>query len=249
MNQAMDTVKSPLLAVENVDAFYGEMQALRKASLHVDRGEVVAIFGPNGHGKSTLMKNIAGLCQPTAGKILLDGVDIKGQPSEKIVEKGVALIPEDRLLFPYMSVMDNLICGAVNKNARPHFKANLEKVFKLFPRLSERTNQMANSLSGGEARMLAVGRGMMSHASLLLIDEPSIGLSPLMKQGVFDAIDTLRNEGKVGILVVEQEVDYALSVADRIYVMTKGRILFERTAAQIKREEIEQAYFRLEDRQ
>ena len=249
MKQARDTSDTPLLAVQDIDAFYGEMQALRKASLQVDRGEVVAIFGPNGHGKSTLMKNIAGLCKPTAGKIMFEGMDIAGHPSDKIVEKGVALIPEDRLLFPHMSVMDNLVCGAVNKNARPHFKTNLKKVFELFPRLAERTNQLANSLSGGEARMLAVGRGMMSHASLLLVDEPSIGLSPLMKQGVFDAIDTLKQEGNVGILVVEQEVDYALSVADRIYVMTKGRIMFERTAAQVKREEIEQAYFRSEDKQ
>jgi branched-chain amino acid transport system ATP-binding protein len=243
MTQIKALTKVPLLSIESVDAFYGEMQALRQASLQVDRGEVVAIFGPNGHGKSTLMKTIVGLCRPASGKLMLDGEDIAGWPSEKIVEKGVALIPEDRLLFPYMSVLDNLVCGAVNKNARPHFKANLKKVFELFPRLSERTNQQANSLSGGEARMLAVGRGLMSHASLLLVDEPSIGLSPLMKQGVFDVIDTLKREGRVGILVVEQEVDYALSVADRIYVMTKGRILFERTADQIKREEIEQAYF------
>ena len=243
----MSQSNTMLLDVDAVDAFYGEMQVLRRASLQVNRGEVVAIFGPNGHGKSTLMKNIAGLCQPTSGKIALDGVNIAGWPSEKIVAAGVALIPEDRLLFPHMSVMDNLICGAVNKNARPHFKANLKKVFKLFPRLAERTGQLANSLSGGEARMLAVGRGMMSHASLLLVDEPSIGLSPLMKQGVFDAIAELRNEGEVGILVVEQEVDYALEVADRIYVMTKGRILFERSAAEIKREEIEQAYFRSEN--
>jgi branched-chain amino acid transport system ATP-binding protein len=249
MSQPSDNGRSPLLNVEAVDAFYGEMQVLRQASLQVKRGEVVAIFGPNGHGKSTLMKNIAGLCRPAAGKIMLEGVDISGWPCEKIVETGVALIPEDRLLFPHMSVMDNLICGAVNKNARPHFKANLKKVFDLFPRLAERTSQLANSLSGGEARMLAVGRGMMSHADMLLVDEPSVGLSPLMKQGVFDTIATLRDEGRVGILVVEQEVDYGLAVADRIYVMTKGRILFERTAAEAKREEIERAYFRSEKEQ
>jgi branched-chain amino acid transport system ATP-binding protein len=231
------------LELKDVDSYYGELQVLRKASLTVRRGEVVALFGPNGHGKSTLMKAIAGLHPPRAGSIRLNDQEIGGLESDKIVEMGVALIPEGRHLFNEMSVMENLIMGAFNRKARKQMQANLEVVFSLFPRLNERKSQMAATLSGGESRMLAVGRGMMSSASLLLIDEPSIGLSPIMKQAVFGAVKEIKKDGDFSILIVEQEVDYPLSVADRVYLLRKGEVILERMAADITKAEIEKAYF------
>jgi branched-chain amino acid transport system ATP-binding protein len=232
-----------VLELKNVDSHYGELQVLRQASLKVQRGEVVAMFGPNGHGKSTLLKTVAGLHSPTSGSIIFDGQNINSLPSKKIVELGVVLIPEDRHLFTEMTVKENLVIGAFNRKARKNLKANLEMVYELFPKLAERCNQMASTLSGGEARMLAVGRGMMGDASMLLIDEPSIGLSPLMKQVVFGAIQAVKGEANFSILIVEQEVDYPLGVADRVYLLHKGQVLWEKRAVEISKVEIEKAYF------
>lgn len=231
------------LELSGVDSYYGELQVLREASLNVKKGEVVALFGPNGHGKSTLLKAIAGIQPPAAGTIRLHEQEIAGLESDKIVEKGVALIPEDRHLFPEMTVLENLMMGAFNRNARKRFDENLDMVYSLFPKLAERKKQLASTLSGGEARMLAVGRGMMSDASMLLIDEPSIGLSPLMKQSVFEAVREIKQKGGFSILIVEQEVDYPLSVADRVYLLKKGQIVMECPAADITKREIEKAYF------
>jgi branched-chain amino acid transport system ATP-binding protein len=231
------------LELTDVDSYYGELQVLRQASLFVNKGEVVALFGPNGHGKSTLLKAIAGLQPHAAGSIRLHSEEIAGLESDKIVEKGIALIPEDRHLFPEMSVLENLMMGAFNRSARKQFQKNLDMVYSLFPKLNERKKQLASTLSGGEARMLAVGRGMMSDASMLLIDEPSIGLSPLMKKSVFEAVRKIKEKGGFSILIVEQEVDYPLSVADRVYLLKKGQIVMESPAADITKKEIEKAYF------
>jgi branched-chain amino acid transport system ATP-binding protein len=231
------------LELTGVDSYYGELQVLREASLNVKKGEVVALFGPNGHGKSTLLKAIAGIQPPAAGSIRLHQQEIAGLESDKIVEKGVALIPEDRHLFPEMTVLENLMMGAFNRNARKRMDENLDMVYSLFPKLTERKKQLASTLSGGEARMLAVGRGMMSDASMLLIDEPSIGLSPLMKRSVFEAVRQIKQKGGFSILIVEQEVDYPLSVADRVYLLKKGQIVMECPAADITKKEIEKAYF------
>lgn len=231
------------LELTGVDSYYGELQVLREASLNVKKGEVVALFGPNGHGKSTLLKTIAGIQPPAAGSIRLHQQEIAGLESDKIVEKGVALIPEDRHLFPEMTVLENLMMGAFNRNARKRMDENLDMVYSLFPKLTERKKQLASTLSGGEARMLAVGRGMMSDASMLLIDEPSIGLSPLMKRSVFEAVRQIKQKGGFSILIVEQEVDYPLSVADRVYLLKKGQIVMECPAADITKKEIEKAYF------
>jgi branched-chain amino acid transport system ATP-binding protein len=231
------------LDIQAIDSFYGELQVLRKTSLKLREGEVVALFGPNGHGKSTLLKAIAGLHPPVAGSIKYMGEDIAAMPSEKIVERGIAYIPEARNLFTDMSVLENLRLGAYNRKARAKVDENLDYVFTLFPRLKERQHQIAATLSGGESRMLAVGRGLMSGASLLLIDEPSIGLSPIMKKTVFGAIEKIKSETDMTVLIVEQEVDYSLKLADRVYLFKKGQVVMEKPAAEISKAEIEKAYF------
>ena len=242
MSQNRNGAKTAL-DIQAIDSFYGELQVLRKASLKLHEGEVVALFGPNGHGKSTLLKAIAGLHPPVAGSIKYMGEDIAALPSEKIVERGIAYIPEARNLFTDMSVLENLRLGAYNRKARGNVDENLDYVFTLFPRLRERQHQIASTLSGGESRMLAVGRGLMSGATLLLIDEPSIGLSPIMKKAVFGAIEKIKNETDMTVLIVEQEVDYSLKLADRVYLFKKGQVVMEKPAGQISKAEIEKAYF------
>jgi len=232
-----------LLQLSDVDCFYGELQVLRKADLHIDPGEVVALFGPNGHGKSTLLKAISGINPPRSGSILFNGTDITRASSDRIVEMGLAYIPEARNIFNEMTVLENLRLGAYNRRARRKVDQNLDFVFSLFPRLDERKSQMAATLSGGESRMLAVGRGLMSDAKLLLIDEPSIGLSPLMKKTVFSAINRIKKTTDISVLVVEQEVDYALAVAERIFLLNKGEVRLAGVAGEISKTEIEQAYF------
>jgi branched-chain amino acid transport system ATP-binding protein len=231
------------LDVQEVDSLYGELQVLRKASLRLHEGEVVALFGPNGHGKSTLLKAVAGIHPAVSGSIQYRGVEISGTTSEKIVEMGIAYIPEARNLFTEMTVLENLRLGAFNRKARGRVAENLEYVFVLFPRLDERKDQIASTLSGGESRMLAIGRGLMSGASLLLIDEPSIGLSPITKKAVFGAIETIKRETDITVLIVEQEVDHALKLAERVYLLKKGRVVLEKEAAHISKAEIEKVYF------
>ena len=232
-----------VLEMQDVDSFYGELQVLRKASLKLNQGEVVALFGPNGHGKSTLLKAIAGIHPPSSGSIKFRGREIAGAPSHKIVEMGLSYIPEARNLFSEMTVLENLRLGAYNRLAREKIDENMRLVFSLFPRLAERKGQVASTLSGGESRMLAVGRGLMSGASLLLIDEPSIGLSPLMKRAVFEAIGRVSEETNISILIVEQEVDNPLKLAARVYLFKKGQIIKEEAADEIHKAEIEKAYF------
>lgn len=234
---------SPLLQVENLNSCYGEIEVLKDVSLSVAAGETVALFGPNGHGKSTLLKTISGILPPRSGRIRFKDREIQGLGRDKIVAAGITYISENRNLFPEMTVLENLRLGAYTSRARSELKVNLRFVFDLFPRLAERRHQVASTLSGGEARMLAIGRGLMSLAELLLIDEPSIGLSPLMKEAVFNAIAHIRQERGVSILLVEQEVPFPLALADRVYLLKKRKIVMERKASSINREEIEQAYF------
>jgi len=215
-----------MLNVNNLNAYYGESHVLKDVSIAVKEGEVVVMLGPNGHGKSTLLKSICGLVEKKDGQITYQGRDINGMVTEKIVDLGVIYISENRELFPYMTVLENLKLGAYTKNARAYEKKNLERVFDLFPRLVERRKQLASTMSGGEARMLAVARGLMSNADFLCIDEPSLGLQPSLRFEVFSTIKEINQQGKT-IFLVEQNIPQITDLADRIYVMEEGSISFE----------------------
>ncbi|MBN2051824.1 MAG: ABC transporter ATP-binding protein [Spirochaetales bacterium] len=232
-----------MFEIKDLCSAYGDIQVLYNIDLHIDEGEVVALFGPNGHGKSTLLKAISAVHPARSGSILFKGQEIAKTPAHKIVELGIAYIPEERFLFPDMTVMENLNMGAYNLNARKSMAENLEFVFDVFPRLKERRGQLCSTLSGGEARMVAIARGLMCNASMLMVDEPSIGLSPSMKFAVFEAIEKVNREKNLTILIVEQEIEHALRMANRMYQIRKGRILFERKADEIDVKEIEKAYF------
>ena len=215
-----------MLQVSNLNAYYGESHVLRDVSVSVKQGEVVVMLGPNGHGKSTLLKSICGLVDRAEGSITYQGRVINGLPTEKIVNLGLIYIAENRELFPHMTVLENLKLGAYSKNARAHEKENLERVFSLFPRLVDRKKQFASTMSGGEARMLAVARGLMSNADFLCIDEPSLGLQPSLRLEIFATIQQISAQGKT-VLLVEQNIPQIAEMADRIYVMEEGRISFE----------------------
>jgi branched-chain amino acid transport system ATP-binding protein len=215
-----------MLEVNNLNTYYGESHVLRDVSVSVNQGEVVVLLGPNGHGKSTLLKSICGLVDKVKGRITYQDQDINGMRAEKIVNMGITYIAENRELFPYMTVLDNLKLGAYSKNARANEKENLERVFELFPRLVDRQKQFASTMSGGEARMLAVARGLMSNADFLCIDEPSLGLQPSLRLEVFSTIKQINKQGKT-VFLVEQNIPQIAELADRIYVMEEGRISFE----------------------
>ena len=215
-----------MLEVRNLNAYYGESHVLRDVSVSVKQGEVVVMLGPNGHGKSTLLKSVCGLVDKITGRVKYKDEPITGMATENIVNQGLIYIAENRELFPYMSVLENLKLGAYAQNARPHEKKNLEWVFELFPRLVERRRQLAQTMSGGEARMLAVARGLMSNADFLCIDEPSLGLQPSLRHEIFSIIKQISNEGKT-VFLVEQNIPQITEIADRIYVMEEGRISFE----------------------
>ena len=215
-----------MLEVRKLNAYYGESHVLRDVSVSVKQGEVVVMLGPNGHGKSTLLKSICGLVEKITGRINYRQEAITGMTTENIVNLGLIYIAENRELFPYMTVLENLKLGAYAKNARPYEKRNLEWVFDLFPRLVERRRQLAQTMSGGEARMLAVARGLMSNADFLCIDEPSLGLQPSLRNEIFSIIKQISKQGKT-VFLVEQNIPQITELADRIYVMEEGRISFE----------------------
>jgi len=215
-----------MLNVKKLNAYYGQAHALNDVSLSVNQGQVVVILGPNGHGKSTLLKSICGLVEKTNGHITYKNEEIRGMAAEKIVNMGLIYIAENRELFPYMTVMENLKLGAYSPNARAHEKENLDRVFSLFPRLAERKKQLASTMSGGEARMLAVARGLMSNPDFICIDEPSLGLQPSLRHEVFSIIKQISEQGKT-ILLVEQNIPQILELSDKIYVVEEGQISFE----------------------
>lgn len=215
-----------MLRVTDLNAYYGEAQVLKDVSISVGKGQVVVLLGPNGHGKSTLLKSICGLIENVQGRIEYQGRNIEGLQTEKVVNMGITYIAENRELFPHMTVLENLKLGAFSKNARPHERVNLEKVFSLFPRLRDRQKQVASTMSGGEAKMLAVARGLMSNADFLCIDEPSLGLQPSLRFEIFSTVKEINNQGKT-VLLVEQNIPQIAELADKIYVMEAGRISFE----------------------
>ena len=212
-----------LLEIKNLDAGYGYLQILRKVSLNIEKGEYVCIVGPNGAGKSTTMKTIAGLISPTNGSIVFNGEDITGLDASKITKKGISFVSEEMNLFVNMTVRENLYMGAYIIKDKKIQNERLDFVFDLFPRLAERKDQLAGTMSGGERKMLAIGRGMMSDPLLLLVDEPSFGLAPQLTANVFESLDILKNRG-VTIMLVEQNVTKTLSVTDRGYILENGKI-------------------------
>lgn len=215
-----------LLQVKDIDVFYGDIQVLWGIAFQVNEGEVVALVGANGAGKSTTLRAISGLVPLRRGEILLKGQPLHRTPGHQIIDYGIAHVPEARRLFPDMTVRENLVMGSLKKGAREEREASLERVFKTFPRLAERARQLAGTLSGGEQQMLAVGRGLMSKPKLLMFDEPSLGLAPIIVNQIFEVVQKVREEG-VTVLIVEQNVTQTLKVADRAYVLENGRITLE----------------------
>ena len=221
-----------MLELKSVRAGYGSFQALFDVSLEVRKGEAVAVIGPNGAGKTTLMRVISGLIRPTVGSISMEGADLVRTPAHRIVEAGIAHVPESRRLFPRMTVEDNLRMGGFTPSARPKFQQRLEVVYELFPRLRERRRQLAGSMSGGEQQMCAIGRALMSEPRLLLLDEPSAGLAPVIVEQVFELVKRLR-AGGLTVLIVEQNVQQVLRVVERAYLIKAGSIRTRGTAAEL----------------
>jgi branched-chain amino acid transport system ATP-binding protein len=238
-------MSSALLKVENLDLYYGDAQALADIALEIAAGEIVTIVGANGAGKSSLIRAIHGIEKPARGSVLFDGVDIAGWPSYRVCEAGIGHVAEGRQIFPNLSVLENLELGAAPRRARAAEKQTLERVFALFPRLSERRRQAAGTLSGGEQQMLAIGRCLMGQPRLIMFDEPSLGLAPTIVQEVFRIVRRLNEEG-LTILLVEQNVMASLKIAHRGYVLENGRIeLSGPGRALLSNDRVRQAYLGL----
>ena len=231
-----------MLKVENLSVHYGMIQAVRDVSFEVNEGEVVSLIGANGAGKTTILRTISGLVRPSAGKIKFVGNEIQKVPAQKIVAAGLSQVPEGRHVFPGLTVLENLEMGAFLKTNREENQANLKKVFSRFPRLEERKNQDAATLSGGEQQMLAMGRALMSTPKLLLLDEPSMGLAPIFIQEIFDIIQDIQRQGTT-VLLIEQNANKALSIADRGYVLETGKIVLSGTGQELlASDEVRKAY-------
>jgi branched-chain amino acid transport system ATP-binding protein len=232
-----------LLKVSNIDTFYGGIQALWNVSLEVEAKEIVALVGANGSGKSTLLDSISGLLRPTQGSIEFEGENITTLNPFQIVALGISHVPEGRRVFPNLSVLDNLILGSYNRTSRPKKEQNLSMVHELFPILEERKNQLGKTLSGGEQQMLALGRGLMSNPKLMLLDEMSLGLAPIVINNVYKALRKIREKG-ITLLFVEQNVRRSLEEAERAYIMQAGRVVLSGDVADLREEEeVKKAYF------
>lgn len=236
----------PMLEVNDIHTYYGNIHALQGISLTVEQGEIVTLIGSNGAGKTTTLRSICGLQKPRQGSIRLEGEDLMAYKAHQIVGKGVAMVPEGRGIFARLTVAENLDLGAYNRSDRKEIQDDLEYVFKIFPRLKERLNQVAGTLSGGEQQMLATGRALMARPRLLLMDEPSMGLAPVLVEAIFDVIRVINQAGTT-ILLVEQNALLALSIANRGYVIQSGEIVLQDTAENLRNNEIVQkAYLGIE---
>ena len=236
------------LTIEGIDAGYGAVRVLDDVSIRVGGGETVVLLGTNGNGKSTLMKSIMGIVRPSAGRIIaqIDGInhDLIGRSTEEIVDLGIAMVPEGRRLFPRLSVEKNLLLGAFRPRARAEIKRNLDFCFEAFPRLAERRSQLAGSMSGGEQQMLALARALMSAPRMLLVDEPSVGLAPVLVSRTIDKIKELKDSYKLTVLMAEQNFPQALRIADRGYVIVHGQIAFEgRSADELNNNELIRKFY------
>jgi len=232
----------PILKIDHIDVFYGDFHALWDVSLEISKGDIVSIIGSNGAGKSTLMYTIAGQHVPAQGTIEFKGDRIDGRGPHLSVGKGIALVPEGRRVFPRLTVYDNLIIGAYTPRARANIDQNLKKIYELFPILAERTNQRSITLSGGEQQMLAIGRALMSEPELLLCDEISLGLAPVIIKSIYKRLELISKQG-ITIALVEQDVKRSLRIADYAYVMLEGKIALQGKAADLGEEQVKKAYF------
>ncbi|UZD45514.1 ABC transporter ATP-binding protein [Peribacillus frigoritolerans] len=231
-----------MLKIEDINVYYGNIQALKGVSMEINEGEIVTLIGANGAGKSTLLKTISGLLKPKQGKVLFEGDSIGGKAAQAIVKMGISHVPEGRRVFANMTVAENLELGAYLRKDKGGIHKDMEKVYELFPRLLERIKQQAGTLSGGEQQMLAMGRALMAKPRLLLLDEPSMGLAPLLVKQIFNIIQEISESGTT-ILLVEQNANLALSIADRAYVVETGRIVLSGNAEELtSSEEIKMAY-------
>jgi branched-chain amino acid transport system ATP-binding protein len=231
-----------MLKIENLNFSYGDLKVLWDVNIEVQEGEVVTVVGANGAGKSTLLKNISRLVRPGSGSVAFNGADLTRHEAHEIVELGIVQVPEGRKIFPQMTVIENLRMGSFSAHARKKRAENIERVYSLFPRLKEREKQMGGTMSGGEQQMLAIGRGLMADPKLLLLDEPSLGLSPLLVKAIFDIIAEIRKQG-VTILLVEQNVFQSLKIADRGYVLETGRVVLkDKGEALLNNEHVRKAY-------
>jgi branched-chain amino acid transport system ATP-binding protein len=235
-----------MLEVHDIHTYYGNIHALKGISLTVEKGEIVTLIGSNGAGKTTTLRSICGLQKPRQGNILLEGEDLSSFKAHEIVSKGVAMVPEGRGIFARLTVAENLDLGAYTRRDRTAIQKDLERVFTIFPRLKERQRQVAGTLSGGEQQMLATGRALMTRPRLLLMDEPSMGLAPVLVEAIFEVIKVINQEGTT-ILLVEQNALMALSIANRGYVIQTGQIVLQDTAANLKNNEmVQKAYLGME---
>ena len=235
-------IAEPMLKIDNIDVYYGAIHALKGISLTVNKGEIVTLIGANGAGKSTALRTISGLLKPKNGKISFEGQEITGVKAHEIVKLGISQVPEGRRIFTEMTVMENLDMGAFTRKDKDGIKEDLAQVFKRFPRLEERRDQLAGTLSGGEQQMLAMGRALMSRPNLLLLDEPSMGLAPLLIKEIFHIIEDINKTGTT-VLLVEQNANMALSIANRAYVLETGRITLAGDAKKLAAsEDVRKAY-------
>lgn len=231
-----------MLEVKDLEVYYGMIQAIKGVSFHVDQGEVIALIGANGAGKTTILHTVTGLLSPKKGSVVFEGQEVTKIPAHKIVSLGMAHVPEGRRMFAELSVYENLKMGAYTRKDKSEIEENLQKIYERFPRLKERKNQMAGTLSGGEQQMLAMGRALMSQPKIILMDEPSMGLSPILVNEIFDIIQEVSKSGTT-VLLVEQNAKKALSIADRAYVLETGRIALEGRAEDLLRDDsIKKAY-------
>jgi branched-chain amino acid transport system ATP-binding protein len=235
-----------MLEVENIHTYYGNIHALKGISLTVDQGEIVTLIGGNGAGKTTTLRSITGIMKPLEGHVKLEGEDLAPFKAHEIVYKGIAMVPEGRRIFARLNVAENLEMGAYSRNNKQEIASDLERVYNLFPRLRERRNQIAGTLSGGEQQMLATGRALMARPRILLMDEPSMGLAPVLVELIFDTIKRINEEGTT-VLLVEQNALMALSIANRAYVLQTGEIVLHDQAEKLQKNEmIQKAYLGME---
>ena len=231
-----------MLSVNNLQVHYGMIQAIKDVSFEVNQGEVIALIGANGAGKTTILHTVSGLLSPTKGSVIFEGQDITKIPAHKIVSLGMAHVPEGRRVFAQLTVLENLKLGAYTRKDKNEMEQTLQMIYKRFPRLEERKNQIAGTLSGGEQQMLAMGRALMSHPKIILMDEPSMGLSPIFVEEVFKIIRDISAEG-VTVLLVEQNAKKALNIADRAYVLETGNIILQGDAKKLMNDEsVKKAY-------